>query len=153
NVVRPDVPMDWLQRIEDDKPVAASNENADEHRAYDRFLLFAHKQPLDWLARDVNKGVDSLKLMSSERSNFCGDLVHVEGRLMRLVKIPADEELQKAGIGEVYESWVREENNINPIGVIVSELPTDLKPGEKQSRFVAVDGYFFKLYRYTDPES
>src|SRR5262245_36899364 len=152
NIIRPNVPVDWLQRIEDDKAVATSNENVDEHKAYDRFLLFARKQPLDALAQNVNKDVDSLKLMSSERSRFRGDLAHLEGRLIRLVRIAADDELQKAGIREVYEGWVREENNINPVGVIVSELPADLKPGEKLSRFVAVDGYFFKLYRYTDPE-
>ncbi|HLW66574.1 MAG TPA: hypothetical protein VKS79_14765 [Gemmataceae bacterium] len=149
---RPDLPPEWLQRIEDDRPLADSKDNAEEHKAFDRFVAFARKQPLEQLAQNVNKEVDTLKLMSSERTRFRSDVMHLEGRLLRLVKVAVDAKLQKEGITELYEGWVREEGNINPIGVIVSELPAGLKPGDKLSRFVAVDGYFFKLYRYTDPE-
>jgi hypothetical protein len=150
--LRPEVPAEWLQRIEDDRPLASAKDNAEEHKAFDRFVAFARKQPLEYLAQNVNKEMDTLKLMSSERTRFRGDLMHLEGRLLRLVKLAVDAELQKEGIAELYEGWVREEGNVNPVGVIVSELPADLNPGDKLSRFVAVDGYFFKLYRYTDPE-
>jgi hypothetical protein len=149
---RPELPSEWLQRIEDDRPLASAKDNSEEHKAFDRFVAFARKQSLEQLAHSVNKDIDSLKLMSSERPKFRGDLVHVEGRLIRLVKLAADAELQKEGVAELYEGRVREEGNINPVGVIVSELPADLKPGEKLSRFVAIDGYFFKLYRYTDAD-
>jgi hypothetical protein len=152
NKSRPDVPTEWLQRIEDDRPLASAKDNTEEHKAFDRFVAFARKQTLEQLAQSVNKDVDSLKLMSSERPKFRGDLVHIEGRLIRLVKVAADAELQNEGVAELYEGWVREEGNINPVGVIVSELPADLKPAEKLSRFVAIDGYFFKLYRYADLE-
>ncbi|HEV3142910.1 MAG TPA: hypothetical protein VGZ47_03400 [Gemmataceae bacterium] len=152
NGLRPDVPAEWLQQIEDDKPLAGAKDNAEERKGFDRFVVFARKQPLEALAQNVNREIDSLKLMSSERPKFRGDLVHLAGRLIRLVKMKADAELQKEGVPELYEGWVREENNVNPVAVILSELPTGLRPAEKLSRFVAVDGFFFKLYRYSDPE-
>jgi hypothetical protein len=146
STLKPDCPAEWLQKIEDDEPVRSAKDNKAEHDAYYCFVKFARKQSVGQLAQNVRKDLTSLNLASSERKGLRGELIHIDGRLKRLVKISSDE--QDKSVGDIYEAWIFEKNNPNPVAVILSELPPDLKPDGDVNRLVAIDGFFFKRYKY-----
>jgi hypothetical protein len=92
------------------------------------------------------------QLYENERKQFRGQIVHVSGQLKRWKKIPANAELQKEGIAELYEGWIEDAFTFDkPICVIFIDPPQGIAPtGEiKDAVYVVLDGYSFK--RVKDP--
>ena len=146
-----DCPRAWLDHIEDDQPVRGALENdGDEYNAYNYFILFAREVPPDLLAKHARQELTFNVLFQADRSKYRGEIIHVEGKLLRLKWIGSNSALEAAGVRDLWEAWVFEDKQDgNPTCVIVSELPEGIKPADEifDTR-ASLDGYFFKRYKY-----
>ncbi len=140
----------WVGDIIDDEPVMSLSENQEEYKAYNYFVLQARKFSNSVLAEHADKNLTWRVLFDRDRAKYRGKIVHVEGRLKRLVWIGSNKELESQGIKGLYEAWIFGENLFsNPTCFILTELPEGLKPGDDISNVtVHADGYFFKRYKY-----
>jgi hypothetical protein len=139
----------FIDHVEDDQPIASSAKNDDEYMAYNYVVSFARKQSLDALAQNVRPELTFRRVFEEGRGNYRGELVRVRGWLKRLNWIESTELLKKEGIPHLYEGWVFDEDFAGyPWCVVFSELPPGLEPAEQMNRFVTLDGYFFKRYKY-----
>jgi hypothetical protein len=124
-----------------------------EYTAYGMVFLHTRKFSPEQLARHSRRDVVYRDLIEDTRVEFLRELLHVEGRLVRLRKREAPPRLRSTSeIQEVYEGWVYHENEPNPIVITFTELPPGIEPGESLSYRVAFDGYYFKLYAYESKE-
>ena len=136
--------------IVDDKPVATERENAAEYRAFNRFVRLARAASPEMLAQAAAPGVTARQLYEEERSKYRGQIVRVTGQLKRLKKVPANAELTKAGIGELYEGWVEDKFAFDkPTCVVFTDAPDIAPADEIKETYVLLDGYSFK--RVKDP--
>src|SRR5206468_2061111 len=90
-------------------------------------------------------------LFGDERYKYRGELVHVEGQLLRLVRYDPPASLRDDGATDLYEAWVFPEGHHGPpYCVVFAEKPSDLPLKEvfEQGPWVAGDAYFFKRYKY-----
>jgi hypothetical protein len=151
---RLECPSTWLESIEDDAPLRKVTENREEYYAYNLFVTHAHKIAPELLAKNARKELTFRLLYGDERSKYRGEIVHVQGRLKRLIWIGSNPDLMKAGIKDVYEAWIFEAAYFsNPTCVVLTELPPGLETGEDiRNVWVACDGYFFKRLMYDTPE-
>jgi hypothetical protein len=140
--------------IEDDAPLRKLSENREEYLAYNLFVSHAHKFTPELLARHSRKELTFRLLFGDGRHQYRGEIVHVQGRLKRLIWIGSNPDLIKEGIKDLYEAWIFEPAYFsNPTCVVLSELPPDLETGEDiRNVWVACDGYFFKRLIYETPE-
>jgi hypothetical protein len=140
--------------IMDKRPLASLAENYGEYTAYGLVFRHAQKFAPEVLARHSRRDVVYRDLIEEIREQFLRDLLHVEGRLVRLRKRDASERLRETSqIKEIYEGWIYFENEYrHPICVAFTELPPGIKPGESLSYRVAFDGYYFKLMAYPSQE-
>ena len=83
-----------------------------------------------------------------------GEPIHITGQMRRLVRMDAPRSLWNDGVKTLYEGWVypNEGDGDNPYCIVFSELPKNVKTGEKVSYEIDCDAYFFKLYRYETKE-
>lgn len=80
---------------------------------------------------------------------YRGKVIHVHGTLKRLRREDAPLCAQKEWVHNLYEGWVFTDTpGSNPVSVIITDLPPELKLGEDINYRVSFDGYFFKRYRY-----
>jgi hypothetical protein len=79
-----------------------------------------------------------------------GKVVHLEGRLKRLIRYEPPSETKTDKIKDRYDAWIFDPDNYgaNPFYVVFTDLPAGLEPGDKLDVRVSFDGYFFKKYRY-----
>lgn len=83
-----------------------------------------------------------------------GKVVKVQGRVRRLRELPPDPELQKFGIGPLYEAWVfQDQYGAHPVCLLVTSLPAGLKPAEDLDEEISFAGFFFKVYRYASAQT
>jgi hypothetical protein len=140
--------LELLAGIEDKAPVRDASQNYYEFQSYNYVLVHAHKIAPAELAKNSRRDLTFAHLFE-ESQKYRGQLIHVEGRLKRLRKFDANRAAAKEGVPTIYEGWIFGDHSYgNPYCVIVSELPSDISPGEEFEERVAFDGYFFKRYRY-----
>ena len=149
-----DCPPDWLDSIEDDAPVRKVSENRDEYYAYNYFVMHARKFAPELLAKNARKEITFRRMFEDGRSQYRGQIVHVQGRLKRLNWIGSNKYLEDAGIKNLYEAWIFDAAYFsNPTCVVLSELPPGVEPGEDiRNVWVSCDAYFFKRYLYESAE-
>ncbi|MDB5386786.1 MAG: hypothetical protein JWM11_2432 [Planctomycetaceae bacterium] len=83
----------------------------------------------------------------SEPDSYRGQLITIEGELLRLTSTPASK--NDFGIETVYEGWLRNaDSGKNPYVFHCLEKPAELPEGEKLSERIRITGYFFKRYLY-----
>jgi hypothetical protein len=139
---------DVLIGVEDREPVRNAAQNLNEYQAYTYTLLQAHKTPAAALAKAARHDLSYVHLME-EPAKHRGQIVHIEGRLRRLLKFDTNRTATREGLPTMYEAWIfPEEVYSDPYCVLISELPRGISPGERLLVPVAVDAYFFKRYRY-----
>jgi hypothetical protein len=121
---------------------------------YARVLLRANYTSSRALRGAVRKDV-TYSHLSEDPARYRGGVVHVAGRLLRVNRYAPPFEAADAGVNDVYEAWVfPEQLGANPYCVVFTEwpdaLPRDLLGAAKIDRpvQVAIDGYFFKKFRY-----
>src|SRR5205823_4838487 len=137
----PGLPAGWADKVADDKPVATEAENATEFRAFNQFVRHVRTVSPDALAQAVAPGVTGRQLYEDERAQFRGKVVRVTGQLKRLQKIPANADLKKDGVAELYEGWVEDKFTFDgPTCVIFTDAPAD----NVKDAAVVIDGYSFK---------
>lgn len=143
-------PVDWLERIEDDQPVQNLKSNPDEYNAYNFFVMRARQVSPALMAENANRKMTFGRMYEAGRGKYRGEIIHVEGRLKRVVWIGSNSDLEAQGVKDLYEAWIFPEEYFgNPTCVIISELPPGLEPGEDiPGKWGSFDGYFFKRYKY-----
>ncbi|MFO0841885.1 MAG: hypothetical protein U0797_05715 [Gemmataceae bacterium] len=145
------LPEDWLKVITDNEPIGAGGVEAE---VYSRALIRANFTSSKAFKRAARKDVTYAHVYG-EPARYRGTVVRVEGRLLRVNRFDPPHEAQEAGVNDVYEAWVfNEQLGTNPYCVLFTEwpagLPRDLLGEGRIDRVVrvAIDGYFFKRYRY-----
>jgi len=120
-----------------------------EERAYEYVVAFAKKQPPERMAKYSVKDVPIENLYRAIRTDYLRELIHVEGYLslvQTLKPTPGLESLDK--IDQLYEAWIIPRGSTKLVCLVISELPEGVQPGENQSKKVAFDAYYFKLWHY-----
>jgi hypothetical protein len=142
------IDRDVLAGVEDKAPVRSPGENYHEAQAYTYLLVEAHKLSQATLAKHARHDLTFAHLFE-EPHKYRGELVHVEGRLLRLRRFDAPGLAAGQGVPQLYEGWVFGDSYLsNPYCAIVSDIPAWLRLGDKIDYPVTFDGFFFKRYRY-----
>ncbi len=151
-VVRP-ISIEMLERIKDEKPISGAVVDDLEASAYCQFVLMAYQTAAEAFTQSARRDLTYADLMSQPKANR-GEVVEVKGRLRRLRKVYVPQALQILGVAELYEGWVFQEiYGPNPICILLTQLPEDIKPFEKNDYVIEFQGYFFKKYRYKTANS
>jgi len=147
DVVYP-VPVEYLDRVKDEKPIQGPMTDDLEATAYIKMVHMAYQTDALAFRMAARKDLNYADLMRQPKT-YRGEIVQVSGKLRRLRKIPSPLALKDLGVSEVYEGWVFQDiYGANPICLIFSSLPQGLQPYEKGENYVSFSGYFFKKYRY-----
>lgn len=126
-----------------------------EYEAYWQLLVQAHYTSAKAFARAARRDVTYVHLFN-EPERYRGEVVHLSGRLVRLLAFPAPDEARAAGVSHLYEAWIMTDTyGENPVCVAFTDLPAGLKADNerKYNDNVGFDGYFYKRYRYKAADS
>ncbi|MFL5242619.1 MAG: hypothetical protein ACJ8FY_10980 [Gemmataceae bacterium] len=142
----------YLAKVRDHRPLAngldAQVDDAGELMAYADALAKANLSPVDAIANGARRDISRNNLLTDPH-RFRGEVIHIEGRLRLVEKLPAPLLVSYLGISEVYEAWIFEQGyGANATCLLLTELPEGLTHGSQNDVPVAFDGYFFKIYRY-----
>ena len=152
DVVRP-IPEEFLERIKDEKPIFGASIDDLEASAYCEFVLMAHQTSALAFTQSARKDLTFSDLMTKPKTNR-GEVVEIKGRLRRLRKIAPPAALLNVGVSELYEGWVFQEMyGPNPVCILLTQLPENIQPFEKDDYLIEFQGYFFKKYRYKTANS
>ncbi|MFO0881459.1 MAG: hypothetical protein U0840_29515 [Gemmataceae bacterium] len=145
------LPNAWLGEVTDSQHIGAGGAEAD---VYSRVLILANFTSSKAFHRAARRDVTYTHVFN-EPDRYRGTVVRVEGRLLRVNRYDPPFEAAQAGVNDFYEAWVfNEQVGANPYCLIFSEWPENLSRdvlGEAKIDGVirvAMDGYFFKKYRY-----
>lgn len=135
--------------IEDRAPIRSKEENEGEFLAYCDALVTASYMEPARLAAQARRDLTFAHLFEQPAA-YRGEVVHFDGSLARLRRFEAPQFTWGQGVRELYEGWVFDARTYgaNAVCVVFTRLPPRLTVGERMDRPVAVDGYFFKRYRY-----
>ena len=126
-----------------------------EYEAYWQFLVQAHYTSAQAFAKAARRDVTYFHLFN-EPEHYRGAIVHVTGRLIRLVRWDPPMEARAAGISDLYEGWIMTDAfGENPVCISFTDLPSGLTV-DNQRKYndpVSFDGYFYKRYRYKAGDS
>lgn len=142
-----------LAFIRDGEPIGTWLKNEGEAEAYCEALIKANRAGDAALAKAARHDLTYSDLFG-EPARYRGEVVHLRGRLAWLRKHPPPSMLSAVGIDSLYEGWVfDEEYATNPWCVLFTRLPAGVTLGDGLSYSVALDGYFFKRYRFKARDS
>src|SRR5262249_4047381 len=141
-----------LAKVRDHRPIAngldPAVDDAGELTAYVDAVAKASLSPVDAIANGARHDVSRTNLLAQPHL-FRGEVLHLEGKLRLIEKLPAPLVVSYLGVHELYEAWVFEQGyGANPSCLLLTELPDGLTPGPQNDVPVSFDGYFFKIYRY-----
>lgn len=126
-----------------------------ECEAYWQFLVQAHYTSARAFAKASRRDVTYVHLFN-EPEHFRGEVVHVSGRLIRLLAFTPPDEARAAGVSHLYEGWIiTDAFGENPVCIAFTDLPPGLTV-DNQRKYndpVSFDGYFYKRYRYKAGDS
>lgn len=144
-----------FQLIRDAAPIAGAD-NWAENAAWNRVCLYARNFSEEELEKNALRGPTFNDLFLEGRDHYKLDLIHFEGRLIRLKKDKSPRLLEAAGFEYYYVGWLVPNNQPSgqhhPICIILTELPEGLEPAVSMNRQVTFAGYFFKLMHYESGE-
>jgi hypothetical protein len=126
-----------------------------EYEAFWQVLVLAHYTSARAFAGAARRDVTYANLFN-EPEQYRGQVIHVSGRLIRLLSFSAPDEARAAGLGTFYEAWIMTDAyGENPVCVAFTDLPSGLKVDNerKYNEPVTFDGYFYKRYRYKAADS
>jgi hypothetical protein len=167
----PPLNAEMLSKVKDSKPLPTISgkfdkngklvndpleaQQVDEAFAFLNVLITAHQTPTKAFANGTRKDLGYANLFN-ETSHHRGEVVHVEGRMRRLIRWDPPAQGVAVGMRDYYEGWIFNPDLYGPNGavcVIFTELPDGLQPAEKMDRRVAFDGYLFKKYAYKSADA
>jgi hypothetical protein len=144
NVVRP-FPAALKDWIHDELTLSADPLEAD---AYTEILVMAHYTSPAAFRKAARHDLAYVHLFQ-EPGKYRGEIVHVEGRLKRVLRFDPPEAARLAGVANLYEGWIFDEiRGANPLCVVFTQLPPGVELNQSIEQHVAFDGYFFKKLRY-----
>jgi hypothetical protein len=126
-----------------------------EYEAYWQFLVQAHYTSARAFAKAARRDVTYFHLFN-EPEKYHGEVVHVSGRLIRLLRWEPPMEARAAGLSDFYEGWIMTDAfGENPVCIAFTNLPPGLTVDNqrKYNEPVSFDGYFYKRYRYKAGDS
>lgn len=140
-------------QIEDDAPFRTEENNPSEYEAYNTILLHARQFATADLERHARRDLTFKDLFLPVRREHRLELVYFEGRLRQLRRIEPTRILKDAGVHDLYEGWLFPRDEMNPICIVITELPPGLEPQtnlatDELDRWVSFAGYSFKLLQY-----
>jgi hypothetical protein len=140
----------WFGQFEQAMPDEIPKEARDEDWVYWQAVFHASRIGAAVFAKDSQKNrYVTFGHLYYEPAKYRGRVVHVEGRLLRLKRLDPPLHAQLRGLKELYEAWIAtDQPGAHPVCAIIAHRPEGLEPGDQLNRNVAVDGYFFKRYRY-----
>jgi hypothetical protein len=143
-VVRP-FPAALKEWIHDELSLSADPLEAD---AYTEILVMAHYTSPAAFRQAARRDLAYVHLFQ-EPSKYRGEVVHVEGRLKRVLRFDPPEAARLASVADLYEGWIFDEvRGANPLCVVFTRLPAGIELNQSIEHHVAFDGYFFKKLRY-----
>jgi hypothetical protein len=148
----------WFGSLEEQGEIRSEQNDPDEHNAYCYTLVHAHKQPLERLTKFAMKDVPFANLVEeTPRRVFRYELIHFEGRLLQITRIPKVPQKVQASLPdlkEYYEGWLmpRDDPNNQPVCILFTELPQGMEVKQRTNYWVGFEGYYFKLLEYRAQE-
>jgi hypothetical protein len=122
-----------------------------EIEAYARFIVMAHYTSGKAFEKAARHDVTFAHLFN-EPERYRGQVVHLTGRLVRLMRFDPPDEARAEGVSNLYEGWIlTDAYGENPACIVFTELPSGLqlpRDGKVRIDDVDFDGYFYKRYRY-----
>lgn len=144
---------EFFAEVKDKRPLASIAENYWEYIAYAYVYNHVKKVSPEAMARHSKQGIGYADLIHEERVQILRQLIHVDGRLVRLRQRDAAGFLNDPNIKHIYEGWIQHENEPQHLAVVAFiDLPQGLEVGERINVQIAVDGYYFKLLSYKSNE-
>lgn len=153
----PNIVDDLRGRVNDRAPIPPwyQNNPTEEAKAYCQALIAANETSAQAFANSARHDVTFAHLFE-EPEKYRGQVVHFEGRLVRLRRFdpPAEVRGDTFGINNLYEGWIfdPEIHGANPVCIVFTQLPPGVSVKEALNIPVAFDAYFFKRYRYETQE-
>lgn len=138
-----------LEGVKHKQPLADINIHPEEVRAYNYVLATASKASAEALLKHARRDL-SYRYIYEDYEELQGQLILVEGTLVRLWRHEPDRRMKKDGIADHYEGWVVDKKpSAEPLTycVIFTELPPGIEVGDSVSHPVRFAGYYFKRYR------
>jgi hypothetical protein len=151
-------PVRLFKFIRDDAPLirsAPTDVTWPELAAFQRVLLHANRFNADDLEKHANPDVRFADLFEDTRTQLQLKNIKMEGRLISLRKMEANNELRAAKIDAVYEGWLvpKDEPRGNPVCIFFTQPLEGVEPtGRGVSKWVSFAGFSFKLMRYESAE-
>ncbi|HYV40015.1 MAG TPA: hypothetical protein VE988_30295 [Gemmataceae bacterium] len=142
--VRDDQPFgNWEQAL----PLEVPAEARDEDAIYWKAVIFSSITATEAFARAAEQNRHlTFGHLYGEPAKYRGQVVHIEGRLVRLKQLDPP---RHAPISVLYEAWIYlDQPGTHPVCVVLAHKPAGIELGDNLNRRVAVDGYFFKRYGY-----
>jgi len=150
DIFRP-LPDAWLRHVTDGTGLSTGNVEA---MAYEQVLVRAYFTSNKAFASAVRTDLTYTHLFE-EPARYRGQVVRVEGRLLRVNRHQPTWRAMEGCVNDVYEAWIFPPGlGSSPYCVLFVEWPAGLprsvlgKDRLKQQITVSLDGYFFKKYRY-----
>lgn len=142
-----DVDYVLLDRVVDRTPP-----RAEEAAPQYQLLCVASTQSEKRKPRSPRRDVLIANLLK-EPATYRGELLHVEGVLVRLLAWENQSLRNPHGLPAYYEGWIfPDEQPDHPLVVLFTGLPEGLEPGDHLRENVSIDAYFLKLEVYKGRE-
>lgn len=137
--------------VKDKEPLATIDSNFLEYSAYK--LVFQHAKSLtaELLSMHAKRVASYADLTGEARSGHQRELLHVEGKLVRIRERVGEGRNVLGGNDDasIYEGWLQFDSDPQSLVCIqFTRLPEDMKVGDKLNYRVVFDGYYFKLMSY-----
>ncbi len=152
----------WFRDVISEGPLPvekAGEPPSNESKAYDYVLAHASKIDPALLKKYAVAGVPFQDLiLENTRGDYQRELLHYEGRLVRLRRFKAPAGLGLDKIEWLYEAWILPKSNQrqDPIFFVLTcvEAPEGLEPSEEYKKpiWVSFDAYYFKVLTYPTAE-
>jgi hypothetical protein len=135
-----------LAGVRDQSPLPTPETNAEEYWGLGQALVVASRLPAGAL-RDAarHQGAVGFNELMGQPDKYRGRVIHLEGRLRHLERQGPAPLVRAEGVKAVYQGLLFDHGpGATPVAVLLSTLPTRVKPGDRVDYPVAVDGFFFK---------
>jgi hypothetical protein len=150
------IPKAIWETIEDRTGIFVGTEEATTYaQIITRANYTSHRAFMKAARKDVTYGH-----LFNHPEEFRGQIVHVEGRLKRVIRVPPMFEAANEGVHDLFVGYIFNESyGPHPYRVIFTEWPAKLprsllnETKIDQSVEVAFAGYFYKRYRYEAADS
>ncbi len=140
-----------LRFIEDNAPVRNERENHDEALAFDSVVSYARRVPEESFRKAARHDLTFVHLLGNDVSRYRGEIIQIEGRLVRNLDVGPTPALAADGIEHLYEAYIKSQKHPGYAWCVFhTEQSAGLPVGDNLNGPVTFRGYFFKVYAYRE---